>query len=72
MKWVIRHISSGMYAVSPRFFVYRREFARRFNTKKQAEAYMTSSGFSKSDHAVEELVGETESVAKISNYYEKE
>lgn len=72
MKWIIKHISSEMYAVSPRFFVYRREFARRFNTKKQAEAYMTSSGFSKSEYSAEELVGETGSVAKISNYYEKE
>ena len=68
MQWVIKRLSDGMYAASYRFFVYDIRFARRFNTKKQAYAYMTSSGFSKSSHAVEELIGETESVAKISNY----
>lgn len=72
MQWVIKRLSDGMYAVSHRFFVYEIKFARRFKTKKQAYAYMTSSGFSKSSHAVEELAGETGSVAKISNYYEKE
>lgn len=56
-----------MYAVSPRFFVYRREFARRFSTKKQAEAYMLSAGFKRSGYAAEELGDETECVADISN-----
>lgn len=31
----------------PRFFVYRAEYARRFNTRKVAEAYIVSSGFDK-------------------------
>jgi hypothetical protein len=69
---VIKRLPDGMYAVSHRFFVYEIKFARRFKTKKQAYAYMTSSGFSKSSHAVEELTGETGFVAKNSNYYEKE
>ena len=55
MKWIIRHIHSGMYAVSPRFFVYNEKFARRFSTKKQAEAYMTSSGFDRTKYIAEEL-----------------
>ncbi len=34
-----------MRVVSARFCVYNKEFARRFNIRKQAEAYMTASGF---------------------------
>ncbi|WP_074718630.1 hypothetical protein [Ruminococcus flavefaciens] len=55
MKWVIKHISDGMYAVSPRFFVYRAEYARRFTTRKVAEAYMVSSGFDKKKFKAELL-----------------
>ncbi|MBQ6169288.1 MAG: hypothetical protein IJK30_04960 [Ruminococcus sp.] len=59
MKWVIMRISDGMYAVSPRFFVFNKLFARRFNTKKQAEAYMISSGFDRRAYTVCELEVET-------------
>lgn len=59
MKWIIRHICSDMYAVSPRFLVYNEKFARRFSTKKQAEAYMTSSGFDKIKYIAEELHDKT-------------
>ncbi|WP_028517372.1 hypothetical protein [Ruminococcus flavefaciens] len=55
MKWVIKHITDGMYAVSPRFFVYHAEFARRFTTRKLAEAYMVSSGFDKKKFRAEVL-----------------
>ena len=52
-------ISDGMYAVSPRFFVFNKLFARRFKTKKQAEAYMISSGFDRRAYTVCELEVET-------------
>ena len=52
-------ICDGMYAVSPRFFVYNKVFARRFSTRKQAEAYMISSGFDKRAYTACELEGET-------------
>ena len=64
MKWVIRHISDGMYAVSPRFFVYSIRFARRFSTRKQAEAYMTSSDFDKTSYIAEEYQDETDDLNK--------
>ena len=48
-----------MYAVSPRFFVYNKVFARRFGTKKMAEAYMTSSGFDRKKYITEKLHEET-------------
>ncbi|MCR5599384.1 MAG: hypothetical protein K6G33_01380 [Ruminococcus sp.] len=59
MKWVIKHIHSGMYAVSPRFFVYNKRFSRRFNSKNQAETYMTSSGFDRKKFTTEVLHEET-------------
>ncbi|SHM33001.1 hypothetical protein [Ruminococcus flavefaciens] len=55
MKWVIRHITDDMYAVSPRFFVYHAEFARRFTTRKLAVAYIVSSGFDKKKFKAEVL-----------------
>ncbi len=58
MKWVIKHITDGMYAVTPRFFVYHAEFAL-FTTRKLAEAYMISSGFDKKKFRAE--VFETDS-----------
>lgn len=58
MKWVIKHIPDGMYAVSPRLLVYNMEFARRFSTKKQANAYIASSGFDPAEYAPQELLAE--------------
>lgn len=55
MKWIIRCISDNTYAVSRRFFVYSVEFARRFNSRKIAEAYMRSAGFDKKKYTAEEL-----------------
>jgi len=59
VKWIIRQLSSDMYAVSPRFFVYNKVFARRFGSKKMAEAYMTSSGFDRRKYIAEVLHEET-------------
>ena len=55
MQWVIRRISDNMYVVSHRFFVYQQTFARRFRTRKQAEAYMISSGFDRCHYIAEVL-----------------
>ncbi|WP_173459986.1 hypothetical protein [Ruminococcus flavefaciens] len=60
MKWVIRRISDNMYAVSHRFFVYQQTFARRFRTRKQAEAYMISAGFDRCHYNAEVLQVETD------------
>lgn len=64
MKWVIRHIPDGMYAVSPRLLVYNKEFARRFSTRKQANAYIASSGFDPAEYIVEELLSEADPAEK--------
>ena len=48
-----------MFAVSPRVFVFNKAFARRFNSRKQAEAYMISSGFDKRAYTACELEVET-------------
>lgn len=60
MKWVIKHIPDGMYAVSPRLLVYNKEFARRFSTRKQANAYIASSGFGRAEYAAEEFFSEAD------------
>ncbi|MBR5682349.1 MAG: hypothetical protein IKW96_03570 [Ruminococcus sp.] len=72
MKWVIRHIPEEMFVVSPRFSVYNSKFARRFRTKKQAEAYMTSSGFDRKDYSAEELQVETDDLKRSNTNNEKE
>ncbi|MDD7517186.1 hypothetical protein [Ruminococcus flavefaciens] len=55
MKWVIRRIQNEMYVVSPRLFVINKKFARRFSTRKQAEAYMISCSFNKKQYIAEEI-----------------
>lgn len=59
MKWIIRYIPDGMYVVSKRLLIHNKHFARRFNTRKQAEAYMTSSCFDRTNYKSEELQVET-------------
>lgn len=59
MKWIIKRLGDGMFAVSPRVFVFNKVFARRFNSRKQAEAYMISSGFDKRAYIACELEVET-------------
>ena len=72
MKWIIRHIPKEMFVVSPRFSVYNKLFARRFNSKKQAEAYMTSSGFDRTAYIAEELQVETDDLKRRNIKKEKE
>lgn len=55
MKWVIRSISEGMYMASPRLRVFSSLFARRFSSKKQAEAYILASGLDRKKYIAEEL-----------------
>ena len=72
MKWIIRNIPKEMFVVSPRFSVYNKLFARRFNTRKQAEAYMTSSGFDRTAYIAEELQVETDDLKHSNINKEKE
>ncbi|WP_455529883.1 hypothetical protein [Ruminococcus sp.] len=72
MKWIIRHIPKEMFVVSTRFSVYKMLFARRFNTKNQAEAYMTSSGFDRTAYIAEELQVETDDLKHSNIKKEKE
>ena len=72
VKWTIRHIIDGMYTVSPRFSVYSRKFARRFSSRKQAEAYIISSGFDKTEYIAEEFHDETESLTYSNTQNVKE
>ena len=44
-----------MYIASPRLRVFSRDYARRFSSKKQAEAYIISSGFDRMKFNAEEL-----------------
>ena len=55
MQWVIKRSTDDLYAVSRRLFVHSNVFAQRFNTKKQAEAYITSAGFDRGIHTAVEL-----------------
>ncbi len=55
MKWIIRHDESGRYICSKRFLVHEIVFARRFNSLKQAKAYLKTSKFSKDSCSIEEI-----------------
>ena len=57
--------------ISKRQMIHKKFFARRFNTGKQAEAYMTSSGVDRNNYSSEELKIETEKKQQ-SNIKEKE
>ncbi|WP_295075167.1 hypothetical protein [Ruminococcus sp.] len=72
MKWIIRHIPDGMYVVSGRLLIYNSKFACRFSTKKQADAYMTSSGFDRTAYIAEELQVETVNVQQRNTKNVKE
>ena len=75
MKWIIRYIPDGMFVISKRQMIHKKFFARRFNTGKQTEAYMTSSGFDRKKYTSEELKIETEKsnraiLKKRNDYFE--
>lgn len=55
MKWIIKHDVSGRYICSKRFLVHEIAFARRFNSLKQARAYLNTSEFGKDSCSFEEL-----------------
>lgn len=57
MKWIIRHEPSGRYIVSKRLTVRKQEFARKFNSEKQAKIFVNGSLFLKSQCKVIEYTG---------------
>ncbi len=49
MVWIVKLINDGRYIYTKNAFVKSPEFARRFNSRDQALAYMKSGEFSKSE-----------------------
>ena len=47
MIWIIRHNPSGAYLCSKELTVMNRQFARSFNSLKQARIYLNGSAFNK-------------------------
>lgn len=45
MRWIIRHNDSNRYLCSKRLSVVNSEFARKFNSIKQAKIYLKDSAF---------------------------
>lgn len=54
MRWIIKHNPSGQYICSKQLLVSRREFARKFNSVKQARLYVGRSDFDKKECTVME------------------
>ncbi|MCR4638336.1 hypothetical protein [Ruminococcus sp.] len=75
MQWVIKRSTDGLYAVSRRLFIHSNVFARRFKTKKQAEAYITTAGFDKGIHTAVELRVQTDDMIDMTDsdiFFKKE
>lgn len=49
MKWIVRHDPSGKYICSSRLLVDCRQFARKFNSRKQVGIYLSNSDFKKDE-----------------------
>ncbi|MBQ9898028.1 MAG: hypothetical protein IJM44_01065 [Ruminococcus sp.] len=58
MTWVIRNRTTGQYLASKRMTVFADVFARRFNSVKQARAYIAASCKAAADWEVCELADE--------------
>lgn len=52
MEWVIVRVTDGKYLATKSLYVHFCEFARRFRTKKQADAYIDRDKLDKNIHVV--------------------
>ncbi len=52
MKWVIKSKTEEKYIATGRITVEHSIFARKFNSRKQANAFLRGSGFDKNDYAL--------------------
>lgn len=55
MQWIIRRNTEGDYIASKRVTVTRQRFARKFNSRKQAHAYLRESNYDKKKCSVIEF-----------------
>lgn len=83
MKWVIKHMPTGKFVFSRKLTVVNQEFSRRFNSVKQAKAYIRVCNPPKNELTVVEYTGfvsegadlarrEEEIFYKLLEYYEKQ
>lgn len=75
MHWIIRHVPSGCYVCSTRISVRNSEFARKFNSVRQARIFLRRSNFPKDECIVETYItenhrryGSTDDVAEYIRY----
>lgn len=52
MRWILKHNPTGKYINSKRVMVYSQNYARRFNSRKQARRYLCASGYDKKEVSV--------------------
>lgn len=55
MRWIIKHKPTQKFLCSKRALVYNGEFARKFNSMRQARRYISDSCFVKSECSVIEF-----------------
>jgi len=60
MYYLIKEKNSGLYLCSTRIKVIYECYARRFNSVKQANAYIHTSGLDQDDYSIEEREEEKE------------
>ncbi len=72
MQWVIKHLPSERFVCSTRISVRKWEFARKFNSVRQARIFLRKSKFPKNECIVEEYLsdnhGKYSSADEISEY----
>lgn len=81
MKWVIKSTAEEKYIATSRITVEHSIFARKFNSRKQANTFLRGSGYDKREYALcgfeepartddtEEYIKEIEQ--KIAEYYKE-
>lgn len=64
MKFIIKKINTNTYLCTKHLDVYNEEFARRFNSEKQAKAYAGSSNFRRGEYV---LVSVTDNIGDMTD-----
>ena len=64
MKFIIKKTNTNTYLCTKHLDVYNEEFARRFNSEKQAKAYAGSSNFRKGEYV---LVSVTDNIGDMTD-----
>ncbi len=71
MKFVVKKVNENMYICTKRLDVCNIEFARRFNSEKQAKAYAGSSHFKTGEYVLVSVNDNNKDITDIVSIKEK-